>query len=84
MTTSGLIASFFLVQVLILGVSAQLVENVNWSYFPVNWSLVPSNPPSESNEQSTAFGDCICNLLFNQCTPNCCCDPDCTSADFLT
>jgi tectonic-1/3 len=84
MTTSGLIASFLLVQVLILGVSAQLVENINWSYFPVNWSLVPSNPPSQSNEPSTTFGDCICNLLFNQCTPNCCCDPDCSSADFLT
>ncbi|XP_068101542.1 tectonic-1 isoform X2 [Hyperolius riggenbachi] len=31
---------------------------------------------------TSASNLCVCDLLVSQCDVNCCCDPDCTTADF--
>jgi hypothetical protein len=56
----------------------------NITYYPVNWDLVPDKPPNSPNEQNRKFGSCVCKRLTNECNPNCCCDPDCSTLDLQT
>uniref|UniRef100_A0A7M4F3A5 Tectonic family member 1 n=1 Tax=Crocodylus porosus TaxID=8502 RepID=A0A7M4F3A5_CROPO len=42
--------------------------------------LPRASPPAAA--PSTGRDLCVCNLLVAQCDINCCCDPDCSAADF--
>ncbi|XP_072165001.1 tectonic-1-like [Diadema setosum] len=48
--------------------------------------LTTQPPPTDATEipPNTDIGICICDLTANGCDVNCCCDPDCTSADIST
>lgn len=49
--------------------------------FPIDWTLVPLSPTNSLVTQTDAYGACECNLTYEQCDANCCCDPDCTTPE---
>uniref|UniRef100_A0A7M4F2U5 Tectonic family member 1 n=1 Tax=Crocodylus porosus TaxID=8502 RepID=A0A7M4F2U5_CROPO len=44
------------------------------------WPLRATFPACPNLDRN--FQLCVCNLLVAQCDINCCCDPDCSAADF--
>lgn len=49
------------------------------SSYPINWSLVPVEPPAARSLNSPLLGSCVCDVSQGLCDINCCCDPDCSS-----
>ncbi|KAJ3260839.1 Tectonic-1 [Boothiomyces macroporosus] len=43
----------------------------------ISWSNVITSQPLTNWNRDISV--CSCDLTFNQCDPNCCCDPDCTA-----
>lgn len=55
-----------------------LVSGYPPSSYPIDWASVPSTPPQPRNYNSPYIGDCICDVTWGLCDPNCCCDSDCS------
>ncbi|KEG12853.1 Tectonic-1 [Trypanosoma grayi] len=45
--------------------------------YPIEWENVPAVTPGPRNLESPYLGECICDVTWGSCDPNCCCDSDC-------
>ncbi|RNC29993.1 Tectonic-1, partial [Trypanosoma cruzi] len=46
--------------------------------YPIDWEGSSSTFPDSRNLESSYLGECVCDMTWGVCDPNCCCDTDCT------
>ncbi|XP_030837337.1 tectonic-1 [Strongylocentrotus purpuratus] len=65
-------------------VQPQTTQNAETTQPQQQTTNLPTASPSTEVPANTDIGTCICDLTGNRCDVNCCCDPDCSSADVAT